>query len=269
MERSQIDFIRSVDNATNDDIFIKDTGREEIDLPPHSHTRTQIIQTRQGTLHVMIEGREYFVPEGRLCWIPSGLTHSLTSNNRQIALRIYYVKVRFTEKSPGCDFAVYNQTPWEASNFDYIARHGSVISKLNKTFFSFCMSFFNLLPDVGQRDILPLKGIAIGIHPMLKKALEFIHRHLAENLKQEDVAMGVGTSSRSLSRLFKDAGMTFSGYLTYQRITRALELMADHNMTMREIAYATGFSVPANFNRTFKQVMGVAPKEMMKASPMP
>jgi AraC-like DNA-binding protein len=30
------------------------------------------------------------------------------------------------------------------------------------------------------------------------------------------------------------------------------------------VAYATGFSTPANFNRAFKQVMGVPPSEMRR-----
>jgi len=40
--------------------------------------------------------------------------------------------------------------------------------------------------------------------------------------------------------------------------------MADNTMPIKEIAYDTGFSSPANFNRAFKQVMGMPPSEMRR-----
>ena len=40
--------------------------------------------------------------------------------------------------------------------------------------------------------------------------------------------------------------------------------MAENSMTIKEISYNVGFSSPANFNRAFKQVMGVTPSEMKR-----
>ena len=40
--------------------------------------------------------------------------------------------------------------------------------------------------------------------------------------------------------------------------------MADNSMTIKEVAYNTGFSTPGNFNRSFKLVMGMAPSEMRR-----
>lgn len=266
MNNEQKGFIDKVNNAKDAEIFIKDTGREGIDLPPHKHRRTQVVLTLQGTLHVKVSEREYFVPEGHVCWIPSDMTHSLSSNNRRIALRIYYVSLQSTGKSPADEFAVFNLSQWASVNLSFMASHGSQISIENEGLHEFCMSFFQLFPDVEQKYVLPLRGIGIGTDKTLRDALDYIHFHLAENIRQEEVASAVGTSSRTLSRLFNEAGISFSGYLSYQRIITALELMADHAMTMREIAYATGFSAPANFNRTFKQVMGCSPSEMMRST---
>jgi len=38
--------------------------------------------------------------------------------------------------------------------------------------------------------------------------------------------------------------------------------MADNTLSIKQIAYDTGFSSPANFNRAFKQGTGLPPKEM-------
>ena len=84
MNNEQRSYINKVNGANSGDIFIKDKGREGIDLPPHKHQQTQVVLTLQGTLHVKLSDREYFVPDGHICWIPSEIVHSLFSNNRKM-----------------------------------------------------------------------------------------------------------------------------------------------------------------------------------------
>ena len=216
---------------------------------------------------VVAGGREYFVPEGNIYWIPSEMEHSMSSNNRQIAVRIYYLPIAFSELSPGSSFGVYTGSSWLSTNLRFIAGHGSRIDRrFHRTLYDYSIAFFRLLPDVGQKYQLPLKGISTGFDPKLREALHYIDDHLAENLRFDDVAEGIGMSSRSLSRLFKDGGISFSSYMNNHRIVRALEMMADKQMTMREISYATGFSSPTNFNRSFKQVIGMSPTQMREAA---
>lgn len=68
------------------EILTKITGREEIELNPHSHNRHQIIYILSGTLHIEANGKNHFVTERHLVWIPEGTIHRLSSNNRQISL---------------------------------------------------------------------------------------------------------------------------------------------------------------------------------------
>lgn len=267
MNSEQKSYIDGVNSTEDGIILIKDTGREGILLPLHKHRQTQVVMTMQGTMHVVAGGREYFVPEGNICWIPSEMEHSMSSNNRQIAVRIYYLPIAFSELSPGSSFGVYTGSSWLSTNLRFIAGHGSRIDRrFNRTLYDYSIAFFRLLPDVGQKYQLPLKGISTGFDPKLREALHYIDDHLAENLRFDDVAEGIGMSSRSLSRLFKDGGISFSSYMNNHRIVRALEMMADKQMTMREISYATGFSSPTNFNRSFKQVIGMSPTQMREAA---
>jgi hypothetical protein len=52
MKTEQQEYIASIDQASDKEIFIKKTGWEEISLPEHSHNRHQIIYTLSGTLHI-------------------------------------------------------------------------------------------------------------------------------------------------------------------------------------------------------------------------
>ena len=122
--------------------------------------------------------------------------------------------------------------------------------------------FFETFHRVERQLSLPLRGIDTESSPVLRKAMDYIHKHLADNLRASDAAHAVGVSTRTLSRLFSESGTTLSNYLCYQRIIRSLELIADNTLSIKQIAYDTGFSSPANFNRAFKQVMGLPPKEM-------
>ena len=190
MNEEQRSFIRLVDNGSPDKVMVKDTGREGIDLAPHSHDCIQLVET--------------------------------------------------------------------------VAGYGPVITKDDSGLFGFCLSFFHTFRKEERQLVLPLRGIDATLHPTLRKAMAFLHRHLADNVKVEDTAHEAGVSPRTLSRLFSEAGTTFSDYLGYQRIIRSLELMVDNTMPIKEIAYDTDFSSPANFNRAFKQVMGMPPSEMRR-----
>lgn len=263
MNKEQLSFIQSVDHASQGEVIVKVTGREGIDLAPHSHKLVQLVEAVTGTLRVTVGEREYFVPEGYACWIPSGMLHALTSHNRRIALRIFYFQ-RGSNGDATDTFSVHYVCPWAAANFRFIADYGPAISAGADGLYDFCLSFFHTFRKEERRLELPLRGINANTPPTLRKAMAYIHTHLADDILLEDAASAAGISPRSLSRLFSDVDTTFSDFLRYQRVIRSLELMADNTMTIKEIAYDTGFSTPGNFNRSFKQVMGMAPSEMRR-----
>ncbi len=262
MNEEQRNYLRQVDCTHSKEILIKHTGREGIDLPVHRHLQYQIAYTLQGTLRLTVEEKEYFVPEHHLCWIPSGMPHSMSSNNRKIALLIFYVPLEFAARDDRNKFNVYNVNEWAAINLRYVAEHRERISEnSDKDFFRFTQAFIRQLPLSCPKYTLLLNGIAFAKDARLAKALEYMTQHLDEELHIDTVAQEVGISSRTLNRLLHQEHISFSTYLNYQRITRAVELMADGKRTLAEIAYCTGFSAPSNFNRTFRQIFGMSPSE--------
>ena len=93
-----------VEKMSADEILTKVTGREEVDLYLHVHNRHQIIYILSGTLHIEVEGMNHFVTDHHLVWIPAGISHRLSSNNRQISLLTSYF---YAEKVRNDRFAVY------------------------------------------------------------------------------------------------------------------------------------------------------------------
>ena len=264
MNEEQRAYIDYVNTAARDKVIVKVTGREGIDLGPYSINRTQLVEAVTGTLHVKVDGQEYFVPKGYACWMPSNTVHALTSCNRRIVLRFFFFSSEDVSDGGADHFSVHYVCPWASTNFRFIAQKAPFISRGEHDLYAFCLSFFHTFRKEERQMMLPIRGIDADTPSTLRKVMDYLRNHLADNVKVEDAAKAAGISSRTLGRQFSEAGTTFSEYLSYQRIISALELMADKTKTLKEVAYDTGFSTPANFNRAFKQVMGVAPSEMRR-----
>jgi AraC-like DNA-binding protein len=65
-----------------------------------------------------------------------------------------------------------------------------------------------------------------------------------------------------LCRLFKEHfGESLVTYVNRIRIRIALELLGNHHLTVSEIAYFVGFKTVGHFERVFKDVHGLCPRE--------
>ncbi len=86
---------------------------------------------------------------------------------------------------------------------------------------------------------MQLDGFSFAKEPRLAAALDYMAKHLDEDLHIDCVAEQAGISPRTLNRLLHEEHISFSAYLNYQRITHAVEQMADGKRTIAEIAYMT------------------------------
>lgn len=87
-----------------------------------------------------------------------------------------------------------------------------------------------------------------------------------EPLTIEHVAKQIGISRSYFSHLFKDyTQTTFVDYLTKERIRKAETLFLGPKMKLIDIAYECGFTSSSSFNRTFKKVKGMSPKDFRNA----
>lgn len=83
------------------------------------------------------------------------------------------------------------------------------------------------------------------------------------NLTLNDLTNEFGVNSRELSSLIKKkTEMTFPRYINFLRVEEAKRILSSKNYkTVSEVGYAVGFNSPSNFNRVFKSIEGVSPKQ--------
>ncbi len=92
-----------------------------------------------------------------------------------------------------------------------------------------------------------------------------VREHSMKDLKLEILARMACMNKFKLSRLFKDRfGQTFTSYLNSIRIKNAVELFKNPNINITEAAYFAGYRSVRHFNRIFKAVYKISPREYRK-----
>jgi len=98
--------------------------------------------------------------------------------------------------------------------------------------------------------------------PVLRKARGFIEANTHRTVSVDDVVTAAGSSSRrTLQRRFIEAyNTTIRDACRRARVERAKSLLHSEELSVKEIAFMTGFSSASLFCRVFRQTEGITPK---------
>ncbi len=92
--------------------------------------------------------------------------------------------------------------------------------------------------------------------------MEIIEQEYANDLELDAVARRLATSRRQLQRAFAEAGRTsFRTRLAQVRMQKALELLREGTMPVRDVATSVGYRQAAQFAKTFRRHHGAAAVE--------
>lgn len=103
---------------------------------------------------------------------------------------------------------------------------------------------------------------ATGLRPRVRqRALAFIHDHLAQRFTIADLAEHVGLNPAYFALQFRRAmGLTAQAYIKRARANRAAQLLADSNLTLKQIAGQLGYCDAFFLSKQFKDVFGQSPR---------
>jgi transcriptional regulator of acetoin/glycerol metabolism/AraC-like DNA-binding protein len=100
-------------------------------------------------------------------------------------------------------------------------------------------------------------GLSAGT---IRRVREYVDVHLGESINLGMLAAVAGLSVHHFAREFKQsAGVTPHHYLTQKRVERAQEMLARTDLSLSEVAYATGFSDQGHLARHFRHMLGTTP----------
>ena len=96
----------------------------------------------------------------------------------------------------------------------------------------------------------------------MMKVLAFIHDHLYEDINIDCLADVACVTKPYLIRLFtQEFGLSPLRYMNRKRMEKCQLLLITSDLTVKEVAYTTGFSDHSYFIRLFKKLVGMTPQE--------
>lgn len=97
---------------------------------------------------------------------------------------------------------------------------------------------------------------------LVKQAAAYIDEHYFEGLTLSSLAEQFHVESSYFSRLFRqETGENVMVYIARTRIRRAQEYMREGEKSLTEIAFLTGYDDYTYFNRVFRKITGMSPRE--------
>lgn len=128
------------------------------------------------------------------------------------------------------------------------------------------IDYLQVLARETQYQMLSTVSIKSNADDASMKKIDEVANYVTTNYSQpvtlSTVADLVGMSESAFSRFFtKATGNGFNEFLNRVRISRACEFLATTNQPITNICFEVGFNNVANFNRRFRRIKNVTPRE--------
>jgi AraC family transcriptional regulator len=96
--------------------------------------------------------------------------------------------------------------------------------------------------------------------PQTQRVVDFVQSHLNQDLSLDTLAQHTGFSAYHFARLFRSTiGESPHQYVLRQRVERAQALLQRSDLSLAEVALATGFAHQSHLTQQFKRHVGVTP----------
>jgi len=150
---------------------------------------------------------------------------------------------------------------------------GFFVNLLAKTSIPRFVEFVNLLHTLTQHKQSSI-SLYSGVRTLaysdrdgvrISEVYKYTFDHFQEDITVDDVASIVHMTTTSFCKFFKKHSMkTYIGFLNEVRIEKACQLLINKRTeSISETAFLVGFNNVVHFNRVFKQVTGLSPRQYL------
>jgi AraC-like DNA-binding protein/quercetin dioxygenase-like cupin family protein len=232
--------------------------RKGVRLDTHFHREAQLVYAARGTMQVTTPKGRWLVPPDRAVWVPARSEHSIDVL-ADIDMRTLYF-----------DLA------WLAREQRSASLDAEFVVRVSRLLHESILALFDRRNDPDRTELL-VKLAMLELHqaedsatfiplpqePRCRRAADIVLCDPTASHEIETLAREVGTSARTLSRLFSsETQLSFKSWCQRARIATAIErLSVNTSVSVKQLAAELGYaSVPA-FSHAFRQVTGKTPTE--------
>lgn len=237
-------------------------------IKPHTHNYYHLFLVREGPTEFIIGKEKLLLDQGQCLLAKPGTLHGLNSEPSPVT-RLYEVK--FTVSSPKTErllSALPNRFPSDSFVTTLISELVAevVCNKPSSQDFAagYLFSLVNYLfrhyGDSTQTEDDGAIIDTVGYSDLSREIIRYLELHCDREVPLQEIADQLGLNKNYICTVFKrDSGMTIGSCQTAIRIRRAAELISFSDMSLNQVAAATGFVNPSHFNRIFKKVVKISP----------
>jgi AraC-like DNA-binding protein len=232
--------------------------RKGVRLDTHLHREAQLVYAAEGTMQVTTPKGRWLVPPDRAVWVPALLEHSIDVL-ADIEMRTLYFDLTWLAR----------QDHSEHLGAEYVVRVSRLLHEAILALFDgrnnperaeilIRLALLELHEAEDSATFIPLPH-----EPRCRRAADIVLADPTGAHEIETLARSVGTSARTLSRLFaSETQLSFKSWCQRARIAAAIQkLSTEANVSVKQVASDLGYaSVPA-FSHAFRQVTGKTPTE--------
>ena len=255
--------IKASHRATGDGVhLVARHYRKGVRLDTHMHREAQLVYAARGTMQVTTPKGRWLVPPDRAVWGPPRSEHSIDVL-ADIDMRTLYFDLAWLAREERSD----------RLNGEFVVRvsrllHEAILALFDgrndrdRTELLVRLAMFELHHAEDSATFIPLPH-----EPRCRRAADIVLGDPTASHEIETLAREVGTSARTLSRLFSlETKLSFKSWCQRARIAAAIEkLSMEANVSVKQLAADLGYaSVPA-FSHAFRQVTGKTPTEFSEA----
>ena len=232
--------------------------KKGVRLDTHMHREAQLVYAAKGTMQVTTPKGRWLVPPDRAVWVPARLEHSIDVL-ADIDMRTLYFDLAWLAR----------EARSRSLNAEFVVRvsrllHEAILALFDgrnspeRTDILIRLALLELHEAEDSATFIPLPH-----EPRCRRAAAIVLGDPTGSHEIETLARTVGTSARTLSRLFAaETQLSFKSWCQRARIAAAIERLAtETNVSVKQLASDLGYaSVPA-FSHAFRQVTGKTPTE--------
>ena len=227
-------------------------------IEPHLHREAQLIYAARGTMQVTTPGGRWLVPPDRAVWVPAGLEHAIALL-ADIEMRTLYFDLSWLKR----------EQRYEGLTREFVVRVSPLLNQAILALFDSgnTEERTELLVRLVMLELRqaedPATFVPLPHEPRCRRAAMIVLDDPTGLHDIDTLARAVGTSARTLSRLFStETQLSIKSWCQRARIAAAIQLLStDANVSVKQLATQLGYaSVPA-FSAAFRQVTGRTPTE--------
>ncbi len=230
----------------------------------HWHYDCELLYVESGVIDIFCDKKGHRLTDGGLLYIDSGQVHYMRAVDPETRLIVIIFDYDLVKNFLG-DVRLASAEIAGKYPIEPLYRELRELLQKRPPYFGVeaaCKVVELVLSIFRREQIVPRGKIDTTSH-RFKELLDDISER-CEYYTFGDAASFMNMSEAYFSRYFRSmAGITFSQYLNYVRVNRAISLLRGENApSSTEIADRCGFGTIRNYNRMFRALTGYAPKAL-------